>query len=113
MLPAIAPEIIERDQAVVDQEFARQGLAGLDTLSDDIQILRDLKASELLVFIPGKTFRRLPKRDLYLIARAMRPEEIHPEIIEKLDEIAGMLPPPAGPDNPVENHADGAADEEG
>jgi predicted ATPase len=112
-LPTIAPEIIERDQAVVDQEFTRQGLAGLDYLSDDIQILRDLKASELLVFILGKTFRQLPKRDLFLIARVMHPEEIHPEIIEKLDEIAGILPVPEAPNNPGENHDGDALDEEG
>ena len=112
-LPTIAPEIIERDQAVIDQEFARQGLAGLDNLSDEIQILRDLKASELLVSILGKTFRRLAKRDLYLVARVMRPEEIHPEIIQKLDEIAQMLPVPDTSDNPVENHDSDASDEEG
>lgn len=108
-LPAIAPEVIERDQAVVEQEFARQGLAGLDPLSDDIQILRDLKASELLVTILGKTARRLPKRDLYLVARAMRPDEVHTEIIQKLDEIAGMLPPLAATEHPAENNDDDAS----
>ena len=88
-------------------------MAGLDNLSDEIQILRDLKASELLVSILGKTFRRLAKRDLYLVARVMRPEEIHPEIIQKLDEIAQMLPVPDTSDNPVENHDSDASDEEG
>ncbi len=110
-LPMVAPETIEQDQATVDQEFARQGLAGLDPLSDDIQILRDLKASELVVSILGKTARRLPKRDLYLIARVMRPDEVHPEIIAKLDQIAAMLPPEMA-DQPAENHADDPSDGE-
>ena len=34
-----------------------------------------------------------PKRDLYLLAAAMRVEEIHPEIREKLDRIAESLNP--------------------
>ncbi len=112
-LPAVAPEVIERDQVLVDQEFARQGLAGLDYLSEDIQILRDLKASELLVAILGKTSRRLPKRDLYLVAQAMHPEEIHPEIIEKLDAIAEMFPSLEAPDEQTQTTANHAPDEEG
>ena len=92
-LPLLSPEVIERDQAYVDQEFARQGLSNLDYMSDDIQILRDLKASELLVNILGKTYRRTAKRDLNLVAHVMRPDEVHPEVIEKLDRVAAMLPP--------------------
>lgn len=45
----------------------------------------------------------------YLIARTMRPDEVHPEIIEKLDEIAGMLPPPAATEHPIENNDDDAS----
>ena len=92
-LPLIPDEIIERDQNYVDHEFARQGLGGLDYLSDDIQILRDLKASDLLVSILGKTYRRTAKRDLNLVARLMQRGEVHPEVSEKLDSIVAMLPP--------------------
>jgi hypothetical protein len=81
------------DQEYIDREFARQGLAGLDYLSDDIQVLRDLKASDLLVNVLSKTWRPTPKRDLNLLARVMQPEEAHPEVAEKLDSIAAMLPP--------------------
>lgn len=81
------------DQGYIDREFARQGLAGLDYLSDDIQVLRDLKASDLLVNVLGKTWRPAPKRDLNLLARIMYPEEVHPEVAEKLDSIAAILPP--------------------
>lgn len=89
---------IERGQAIVDQEFTRQGLAQLDFLSDDIQILRDLKASELLVNILAKTHRKTDKSDLYLVARLMEPGEIHPDVIKKLDEIAAILPSQTKPE---------------
>ena len=110
-LPVIPAEVTERDQAYVDREFARQGLAGLDYLSDEIQILRDLKASELLVSILGKTWRRTAKRDLNLVARVMQPDEIHPEVVEKLDSIASMLPPEAAEIQP-ENGDTEPSDEE-
>jgi hypothetical protein len=110
-LPMIPAEGAERDQAYVDREFARQGLTGLDYLSDEIQILRDLKASELLVSILGKTWRRTAKRDLNLVARVMQPDEIHPEVVEKLDSIASMLPPEAAEIQP-ENGDTEPSDEE-
>ena len=31
------------------------------------------------------------KNDLYLIAEAMKPEEIHPEVVRKLDRMAEVL----------------------
>ena len=31
-----------------------------------------------------------PKRDLYLLAAKMRPDEIHPEVVQKLDMIATL-----------------------
>lgn len=91
-LPLVDPTVIERDQEYIDREFMRQGLAGLDYLSDDIQILRDLKASELLVSILGQTHRRIGKRDLSLLARVMEPDEIHRDVKEKLDAIDQLLP---------------------
>ena len=32
-----------------------------------------------------------PKRDLYLLAETMTPEEIHPEVTEKLDRLVKVL----------------------
>lgn len=91
-LPLVSAETIEQDLEKVDQAFARQGLANLDYLSDDVQILRDLKASELLVNILSNTHRKLAKRDLYLLARIMNPDEVHQNVISKLDAISSMLP---------------------
>jgi hypothetical protein len=83
------------EQAYVDVEFARQGLEQVDCLDEAVPGLQDLKASELLISILSKTYRKTAKRDLYLLARAMRPEEVHPEVIEKLDALASLLPPAA------------------
>jgi len=102
-LPTVPVDVIEHDQDYIDHEFARQGLAGLNYLSDDIQILRDLKASELLVTILGKTYRRTAKRELSLVARVMQPDEVHPEVIEKLANIAAMLPPSESAESLEEN----------
>jgi hypothetical protein len=80
------------EQAFVEAEFSRQGLGSLDYLGDDAQVLRDLKASDLLIGLLGKTYRKTAKRDLYLMARVMRPEEVHPEVTEKLEALAALLP---------------------
>jgi len=100
-LPMVSAETIEQDLEKVDQAFARQGLANLDYLSDEVQILRDLKASELLVKIFSETHRKLAKRDLYLVARTMNREEIHPNAVAKLNAISSMLP--ASVEEEIEN----------
>ena len=78
----------------MDAEFARQGLENADCLDETVPGLQDVRASDLLINILSKTYRKTARRDLYLVARAMRPEEIHPEVIEKLDALASLLPPP-------------------
>ncbi|MDX6369182.1 MAG: hypothetical protein QOG93_684 [Gaiellaceae bacterium] len=58
----------------------------------DVAGLATLKASER--FLPNLVIaagRNLAKRDFFLIAAQMRPEEIHPDVIEKLDQIATTL----------------------
>jgi len=110
-LSLIPTEVVEQDQAYVDGEFLRQGLGKLNYLSDEIQILRDLKASELLVNILNQTRRPTAKRDLHLVARVMQPDEIHPEVIEKLDSIAAMLPPSEVVETQEENDGDDLSDE--
>ena len=83
------------EQAYVDAEFTRQGLENVDCLDETVPGLQDLKASDLLIGVLNKTYRKTARRDLYLVARTMRPEEVHPEVIEKLDALARLLPPPA------------------
>jgi predicted ATPase len=91
-LPIVPPERIESDLKYIDHEFTRQGLGNLNYFEEDIQILRDLKASDFLVNVLAKSYRPTPKRDLYLLARTMHPDEINPEITEKLNGIASNFP---------------------
>ena len=51
-----------------------------------------MKASnEFLIPLLNDIHRSTPKRDLYLLAATMEKDEIHPEVIEKLDAIANSL----------------------
>ena len=56
----------------------------------DHLILNGVKASEEIIpkILAAAGIHGVAKRDFYEIAALMRPEEIHPEVIEKLDAIA-------------------------
>jgi predicted ATPase len=76
----------------VEKIFHKQVPSGTDLFDDGVAGLADLKASEK--FLPQlleATGRDLPKRDFFLIAAQMQPDEIHPEVVEKLDLIAETL----------------------
>jgi predicted ATPase len=93
-----APETAHQpslEQAYVEAELARLGLENVDCRDETAPGLQDVRASDLLLSILSKSYRKTAKRDLYLVARAMRPEEVHPEVIEKLDVLASLLPPQA------------------
>ena len=73
------------------QEFHREVPPGTDLFAD-VAGLTTIKASER--FLPDllrAASRDLAKRDFFLIATQMRPDEIHPEVVEKLDQIAAIL----------------------
>ncbi len=64
---------------------------------EDTAFLIDIKGSDGILepfyrefFSKINQYNTVPKSDLYRLARAMRPEEIHPEVVEKLDRIAEM-----------------------
>ena len=79
----------------VQREFHRQVPEDID-LFGDIPALVRLKASnELLVPMLERVGRRTEKTDLHQLAAVMKPEEIHPEVVEKLDRIADELLPAA------------------
>lgn len=86
-----APLLEKLDESVIEQEFAANFPAGLDFLKD-IPALQDLKASDFIVNLLNKTSTPLPKRDLFMLAKLMQPEEIHPEVRATLDAIAGIMP---------------------
>lgn len=79
------------DKAVLETEFGRNFPAGIDYMSD-VQSLSDIKGSEFIVKVLGSTSMRLPKRDLYLIAKKAMPGEIHPHVRDALDRLNAILP---------------------
>lgn len=84
-----------QSRVMVRQEFAKQIPEGAD-LSSNIPALVRLKASdELLVPLLERVGKRTGKADLHQLAAVMKPEEIHPEVVEKLDRIADELLPAA------------------
>jgi hypothetical protein len=62
-------------------------------LSDESQAAVEIPASKkLLPQMFDKAKRPMEKADFYLIAEAMKPEEIHPDVIAVLDKIANLVP---------------------
>ena len=78
-------------QSLVEEEFWKQVPRGTDLLGDHVALTRIKASTEFLVPLLGKAGLDTPKRDLYLLAAQMHAEEIHPEVREKLDHIAGLL----------------------
>ena len=72
----------------VDQEFFRLVPPGTDWLGDHVALKRVRASEEFLVPLLEKLDRGTPKRDLYMLAEAMLPEEVHPEVVQKLNRIA-------------------------
>jgi len=93
------PELFAPVAQQAAEEFLRQQLPPAvvaDPLSDH-QFLRVVKASDnLLVPLFQKAGKPMAKKDLYLVAAAMRSVEVHPEVAEKLDLIAEALLPSPG-----------------
>lgn len=62
-------------------------------LSDQIQAIVEIPASKkLLPDMFAAAGRPMEKSDFFLIAESMTKDEIHPEVIRVLDQIAGLLP---------------------
>ena len=79
---------------LVQGAFDRHVPAGTDYFGDHPALSRVKASNEFLVPLFEEVWMPVPKRDLYLLAAVMTPEEIHPEVIEKLDLIAATLSPP-------------------
>jgi len=78
-------------EAKVDKEFGKQVPTGTDLFSDHVSLVRVKGSDEFLVPLLEEAGKPTPKKDLYLIAAVMSPEEIHPEVKEKLDEISSAI----------------------
>jgi predicted ATPase len=84
----------EASEQAVLRAFHREVPEGTDLFSSVAGLSRLKASTEFLPTLLEAAGRPLPKPDLFLIAQALRPEEVHPEVIEKLDAIAAL----AGPD---------------
>lgn len=79
---------------LVRNAFDRQIPVGTDYFGDHPALSRVKASNEFLVPLLEEVGAPTPKRDFFLLAAAMTPEEIHPEVIEKLDVIGETLNPP-------------------
>jgi len=75
------------------REYLEQHLPALfKERTGDFDCLRELKASEdILIPMFEHIGKPLSKKDLYQLAAVMTPEEVHPEVREKLDMMAEWL----------------------
>jgi hypothetical protein len=93
--PAALRRFIERKAPgaapAVDRHFAKQLPPGFNPFDDGVIFLRDVKASEeFLLPLLGDCGLSTSKKDLFLIAAVMLPNEIHPEVTRALDVIATL-----------------------
>lgn len=83
------------DPQEIDAEFSRLLPTGTELFSDHVALARAKASEDQLIPMLERAGRRTKKTDLYQLAAVMKPEEIHPEVVEKLDRIADELLPPA------------------
>lgn len=88
----LQPEAIKRfaNFPLVEEAFWRQVPHGTDLFGDHVSLVRVKASDEFLVPLLAEMGQPTPKRDLYLLAAQMRPDEIHPEVVEKLDRVATL-----------------------
>jgi ABC-type nitrate/sulfonate/bicarbonate transport system ATPase subunit len=79
--------------SAVEAVFATEVPPGVDLFGNAAGLTLVKASTGLLPQALAAAGRPLVKRDFYLVAAEMSPEEIHPEVIEKLDLIASSLSP--------------------
>ncbi len=93
----LQPEAIKRfgrfplANSNVDEAFRKQIPADTDLFGDHVALTRLKASNEFVVPLLERVDRPTPKKDLYLLAAEMTKAEIHPEVIEKLDQIAATM----------------------
>ena len=75
----------------VQREFRTMVPPGADLFGDSVVFVRSKGSTELLMPLLNAVGHPTNKNDLHLIAEAMKPEEIHPEVVQKLDRMAEVL----------------------
>ncbi len=79
----------------IEERFWRHVPRETDLFGEHVALTRVKASDEFLVPLLKDVGQDTPKRDLYLLAASMHKEEIHPEVVEKLDAIANALVPSA------------------
>lgn len=87
--------------AVVDAAFKEHMPENVDFFGDNVSLTRIKASEEFLVPLLDKTGNNTPKKDLYLLASVMTEDEIHHEVLDKLDRIAEVLKLPAATNDPA------------
>ena len=82
----------------VQRELKRLLPEDTDLFGNHPALVRMKASDEFLVPLLERASKPTPKRDLYLVARLMEPQEIHPEVREKLDDLGEHLLRPDDPD---------------
>ncbi len=77
----------------VEEAFHRHVPKGTELFGNHVSLERIKGSNEFLVPLFEKIGFPTPKKDLYLLAAKMEPQEIHPEAIAKLDRIGKVLCP--------------------
>jgi hypothetical protein len=102
----LAPDAIRRmfEPTLFEQNAAERAIEYLRTqmpasffvnpLSDETEAAVEVPASKkLLPQMFAAAGRKLEKSEFYLVAEQMKPDEIHPDVLRVLDEIASLVPP--------------------
>lgn len=74
-------------EKIIQEEFWKQVPPGTDLFSDHTALCNVKASVKLLEPWLTKVEKPTPKKDLYLLASVMEPDEIHPEAVEMLDRI--------------------------
>ncbi len=75
----------------MDDFFDRQIPKGTDLFGDHVSLVRLKASTEFFGQLFETLNENIPKRDFYRLAAEMRPDEIHPEVVEKLNLIHEAL----------------------
>ena len=78
---------------VVEEAFWGHVPIGTDLIGNHVALERTKASTEFLIPLMERLGMGMSKQDLYQLAAVMKPEEIHPEVTEKLDQIAERLTP--------------------
>ena len=79
------------DFPLIIESFQKMVPPATELFGDSVVLVRSKGSTELVLPLLNAVGHPTNKNDLYLIAEAMRPQEIHPEVVQKLNRMAEVL----------------------